>query len=240
MTAIGTKYWSVFASALCALVLLLAARPALATATYTYTGSAFAQTTDHSSCAVGICGDYSIGGRLTGNFTTAVALTSNLTNQDIKGSVLAFSFNDGLTTFDSSSGAVFLAQMTVSTDGTGNLSGVTISIVRWQSTPPALDGTIHQRVDLVLILDSGPLVLVNKNVTCTATFGLNCTLISPTSDSSDATATSSGTWVRTLSPQQIPTVSEWGMIIMFGLLTCLCMIALRRRADLTQGPLDPV
>lgn len=97
------------------LILVVLAIPSSAqVTTYTYTGDPYTAAT----------APYSVGGQITGTFTTASPLPAFLPFSEIKASVQSFSFNDGVATRTAAN--TFVCSFKVATDGTGNITQWTI------------------------------------------------------------------------------------------------------------------
>jgi IPTL-CTERM motif len=93
------------------LILVVLAIPSSAqVTTYTYTGDPYTFAT----------APYSVGGQLTGTFTTASPLPAFLPLTDISGSLQSFSFSDGIATRTNANS--FVCSFQVATDGAGNVT----------------------------------------------------------------------------------------------------------------------
>lgn len=219
----------VLTAALLAVLVLLTASPAQASTTYTYSGPTFDTVSNHTTCAVGTCADYTTSHRVTGSITTASVLNSSLTLQDISGLVTSWSFSDGVNTIASTDPAAGAYPILASTDGTGNITAMSLNVYQWQAYPPLLNGTASERFNSIAILDSIPLNAGTANATCTSLSGSDCSTFVNGTDSSTAQKLASGAWT-TSTTQSIPTLSEWGQLIMFALVAGMAALALHRRA----------
>jgi hypothetical protein len=113
--------------------------PSIAATVYTYTGNAFTALTIEDS--TGIPGSYDSTMRVTGSFTLNTALTGGLALQDISGSVIGFSFNDGRNTLSDSNAHIF--SFDVATDATGTPTQWRIDLVSPFPEAVGLNDTIQ-------------------------------------------------------------------------------------------------
>ena len=187
---------------------------------YSFTGPIYSSFTNFTSpCATGPCANFSPGSRLTGQFTTAVPLASNLSDVVINPQVTSFSFTDGVNTYSSANPNVRPNTFRVSTDAGGNitLSGSDfILITLWQtgSSPHA----VGDRGAWARILPSS--VDAFNNYSCatvgTSVGGVSDSCLAATVDPSTSQALNdavTGTWSRqSIGP--IPTVSVWALVLL--------------------------
>jgi len=106
---------------LCA-VLALAVAPGATALTYGYSGNSYTLVVDNTPPS----GTYTTSMNVSGSFTIAGSLAPNLALTDISGSVLSYSFNDGINTHTQANSS-FVGPFNVATDGTGQ-------IAEWQFT----------------------------------------------------------------------------------------------------------
>jgi hypothetical protein len=110
--------------ALGVVILVVLAIPAIAqVTTYTYTGDPYTFAT----------APYSLGGQVTGTFTTANPLPAFLPLTDITGSLQSVSFNDGVATRTLANS--FICTFEVATDGAGNITQWQIFLRQSPYTP---------------------------------------------------------------------------------------------------------
>src|SRR5262249_17755117 len=104
-----------------------------ANTTYNYKGSAYTSTVNFSACGIGPCANYALGGKITGQFTTASPLGPNLVHQNVLGSVTSYSFTDGINTYSSANTLARVFVFVVSTDSKGDITAFGITIYLWQT-----------------------------------------------------------------------------------------------------------
>jgi len=230
--------WSRKAGCCAILTLLLAglALPALAT-TYTYAGASYTSTNPFiPPCAAGLCANYTTAMRLTGSFTTATPLAADLANVDIRAQVTAFSFTDGINTYSSSDPNARMILFNASTDSAGVPNGsMFIDLHTWitGSTP-------HTSADRFseFVIDSN--VMLANNLPCstvgTAAGIADFCLSSGGSDTSTSGAGApAGVWALagggpgSTTNIPIPTLSEWALLLLSGLVSAVGVATVRGR-----------
>lgn len=199
---------------------LLIALPTLA-ATYTYTGPFFNSFTNHTTCTLGTCTDYSSAMHVTGSFSTATPLAPNLANSDISAAIASYSFNDGINTIASSNPNARISIFQVSTDNSGAIIPTwAFSVYQWSS---GVTGA-HVSGDRLNFISSVPNSINERgvnNVSCTSVgVADTCTTAVNTSDTSIGFrgSTGAGTWISPLLATPVPTLSTWSMIVLFALI----------------------
>ncbi|MEO5694923.1 MAG: IPTL-CTERM sorting domain-containing protein [Usitatibacter sp.] len=212
-------------------VLLLASVPASAF-TYSYTGSPYGAPANFTVCGTGNCGNFAAAGRVTVQFVTPLRLPANLVLSDIGPLVTSFTSSDGLTTYASGDANVRVHSVQVSTDASGAVIDALIVVERWQ-----VAGAVHainDRLDFLQITPGFSTFAIH-NAFCT---GLG---VSPagTADScltaGTDTATSAGTGVPSAPiallaaiAAQVPTLSEYALMLLAALMALAAVGALRR------------
>lgn len=187
---------------------------------------------DPTTCTVGVCHTFTLNMAASGTFTTAAPLAPNLSNANISGQITSFSFSDGVSIFASSDANVRLYVAEVTTSATGQITGAFLMVERWQTgTSPH---SVGDRVDLFALTS---LAAAYNNYSCLST-GTSlasgvadaCTNIAPDSNSSSAFG-GAITWIAPAAPaaKSIPTVSEWGLIIMSALMGVAGLVVARRK-----------
>ena len=188
---------------------------------------------DFSACVVGPCQDFTLAMGVSGSFTTSNPLAGNLAGASIAASVTSFNFSDGLTTYSSSDPAARVYMFQVSTNAAGAITGTTIVLNRWDTgTSPH---SINDRHSLMLVTNSSQ---SGRNYKCTAIavspagVADACdTEIADTGSSNASGATVAWSSVTTVSTaRSIPSLSDFGLIIMSGILGLVAFGAMRRRA----------
>jgi len=221
------KHWLISAT------LLLAANGAQAQSTvYTATSGAYTSKTDFTACVTGPCQNYALAMSASGSFTTASPLAANLISTDVSGSVTSFTFSDGINTYASTNPAVRVYRFQITTNASGAITGSDVFIELWQSgVSPHTAGDRFAFVRLI-----GTSIAYNNDQCTTVAASPAGTADSCTGDTGDTSrSTASGgvvVWTRAISgttPQAIPTLSEWGLIISSVLVGLAGFVALRRR-----------
>jgi hypothetical protein len=140
----------------------LSTASALADTIYTYTGSAYSTISDNEPPS----GTYTTSMSVTGSFTVANPIASNLGFADISASILSFSFSDGRVTATSTV-PLFTHTFSVGTDSLGNIVDWSI-VLRddFSLSPTWLLGT--QRTSLLLSSD-GETSIIGQCITYTTT-----------------------------------------------------------------------
>lgn len=211
------------------------------TTTYTYTGSvrtAFANFT--SPCAIAPCANFAPGSKLTGQFTTAAPLASNLAFGNILPQVTSYSFTDGLYTYSSADPNMRAYVFGVSTNASGNLVTVGINLQLWQTgSSPHVAGNRWANAVIGTTQDES-----FNNQFCTTTGASPvtsvvdaCTAGGSDASTSDGAALVAGTWVTSsgppppaAAPVATPTLSFWAMVLLSLITVALAFHALRKRA----------
>lgn len=201
------------------------AQPTVHTATSAgnYTGK-----TDYTTCATGPCQNFTLAMGVSGSFTTASPLPANLMGASIPGLVTSFNFSDGLTTYSSADPATRIFLFQVTTNAAGAVTDAAIWMHRWETgvSPHA----VGDRTSLMVIAGSAQ---VGRNYRCLAI----ATSPAGAADSCDDETTDGGTsrasgarisW-SSAAVASIPTLSQWGLIIMSSILGLTGLAAMRRR-----------
>jgi hypothetical protein len=211
--------------------------------TYTYTGPVWTTFGNFTApCGTGPCANYPAGSKLTGQFTTAAPLASNLDVGNIFPQVISFSFNDGLDTFSSADPNVRGWFFLVGTDASGNitLAGGGIALTLWQ-TGPSPHAVGNRIAETVIGANFG---VSNNNESC-MTVGASpstgvtdsCTAASSDSSTSHASAEAAGTWVKSSGPAvaslAVPTFSFWAMVLLSLFTAAFAFRSLRKRDEST-------
>lgn len=216
------------------LLVALVAMPTLA-ATYTYTGPLFSTITNHTTCTVGICADYSGSMRVTGFFTTAAPLASGLVGSNVTTLVTSYSFNDGVNTIASSDANARLYDVIVSTSGTGAITAWNFAVQRWTTNNPG-PHVVNDRQNAIII-DSAVFDAAFNNAQCIdvtpqppPVAADSCFASVTTTDGSSARASTIGAFaLQVASSIAIPTLSAWN-IMGLGALVMLCGLFRLRRS----------
>ena len=201
---------------------------------YSFTGPVYSSFFNFTSpCGTGPCANYPPGSRLTGQFTTAAPLASNLSHVVVNPQVTSFNFTDGLNSYSSANPNVRGNQFTVSTDAGGNIilsGGDEIRVSLWQtgSSPHA----VGDRVAFAQIVPG--LVRGFNNFPCGAVGisvgGVPDSCLGPAADASTSAGINdvvSGTWSRqSIGP--IPALSVWALVLLSSALAGLAAMGWRK------------
>jgi hypothetical protein len=204
--------------------------------TYAVTSTSnYTSVTDYTSpCTTGPCTNYTTSESISGSFDVPTALAPNLSNADIHAAVTAYSFTDGINTYASTDPSVRTSVFRLSTDGSGNITVATtlILVERW------LTGTsphaVNDRIAIVSI--GGALAFTRHNLFCTGVGPSGTGMPDSCYQASQDTSTSSASGAAlTMAAQaapavvNVPTLSEWGMLILSTLLAVGTLLAMSRR-----------
>ncbi len=186
-------------------------------ATYTYNGTNYAQNkinnfTAAPCAAVSQCANFTTGMKQQGSFTTAAPLQTNLANANIAALITSYSFDDGLTQYTSGGANDHLLFAKVSTDSMGNIVNSNIILGKWQTASHG----VNDRLDTIAVNN-----VSNHNVLCdSVTPAGACSLSHNDTSSSDADTFILNAWTIQAGSDvaSVPTLSEWGLLLLVGLL----------------------
>jgi hypothetical protein len=208
-----------------------------ATVNITSTGNytAFSNYTSCTTAPAVPCANFLPGQNVSGTFTTSGPLPANAINLEVGSLVTAYSFSNGLDVIASSDSAARLNTLRVSTDASGNVTAVNnLQASLWLSG--ATPHTPGDRVSYVFVV--GSLGNGMHNASCfTVTTGASgvpdtCTSVAA-SDTSRSQANSAPVSltppVVPAGPVAIPTLSQWGTMLMASLLGLFAFLRLRRQ-----------
>lgn len=211
---------------LLSLVTLLATASAFAATTYTYTGNAYTTAT----------GTFTTSMKITGSFTTATPLAPNLPLAAITGLVTSYSFSDGVNSYDSSDANSRIMQFQVSTDAAGQVStddpAGAIVLEVWESgTSPHSPGDLSSTVMIYGASGNGYAfdTLQCTEVGTSPYSGVGDVCFGSVGPGLGSAFSPAGSWFRQIAATSIPTLSEWGMVILFSLLALGALFTLRRK-----------
>ncbi len=203
--------------------------------TYAVTSTSnYTSVTDYTSpCTTGPCANYTTSQNISGSFDVPTALAPNLSNADIHASVTAYSFADGINTYASTDPSVRTSVFRVSTDGSGNITVATTLFLLEKWLTGTSPHSVNDRVAIVSI--GGGVSFTRHNLYCTGV-GPSGTGMpdscyqtgQDTSTSSASGATISMAAQSTPAPVNVPTLSEWGMLILSALLALGTLLVMRR------------
>ncbi|MDD2925013.1 IPTL-CTERM sorting domain-containing protein [Rhodoferax sp.] len=195
--------------------------------------SNYATINNHTTSALGSVGNYLNTMKVTGTLTTVGPLAPNLAAANIAPQVTAFSFSDGLTTFASTDANVRMpGNIMVSTNATGQITSASVSVERWQAG--AAPHAVNDRLDYLSL--SGISTTVAHNFKC-LTIGVSwgtadyCTFLGTDTNASTASVSDGGAWsiaAIVSAVATVPTLSEWGVIILVALMAMLGLVHARR------------
>lgn len=214
-----------------------------AQATYTFTGGTYSATSNHTAAdctAVGGCADYSTAQSIAGSFTVAAPLAANLTNSAVSASaVSSYSFSDGINTISSSNPGARILSLSVTTNSSGTITSAGMSIQKWRDglasghvAIAASSTTSNGRFDSMEFSNSTGYAFNNRFCTIVGVSSAgaadSCLTSPPQTDEYTSSGTAlSGSWTSP-APATVPTLSEWAMIGLAGLLAILGMLSIQR------------
>lgn len=210
-----------------------------ATVTVSSTGN-YTTFQNHTNCTTSpasSCANYTSTQNVSGTFTTSGALPANANNLEIGSTVTSYSFSSGLETVASTDTNARLNTLRVSTNASGNITGLILQAVQWRtSSAPHAAG---ERINAVTVNGTNGASFHNAfcQITGTGNSGVTDTCLStsvPITDTSRSSASGSTVSYLTTptavsSPAPVPTVSEWGLILMASLLGLFGIARLRRK-----------
>lgn len=195
-------------------------------ATYTYVGPPYSAANLHNytNCIPGFgsCGAYTAAMAQTGSLSVAVPLPGSLNFTDITAQITSFSFSDGLTTYSSGDPQVTLVSVMATT--VGGVLDFDVTVQRWQTPAPHAQGdhidtmSVHVAGGHNAECQTSPVLTAQGATMCGTTYVGD--VYSSWHDSNAA-----GVWtlaaVPPAVPTSVPTLSEWGWILLAGLLGAL-------------------
>jgi len=202
----------------------------VATATGNYT-----LLTNFTLCVTGPCQNFNTGIGASGSFTTSAPLAANLAGANITPLVTAFSFSDGIHTYSSTDLAARIFLFNVSTNASGAITTTDIRIQRWLTgTSPHVPGDRHS---WIFFQATGE---VDHNAECLtvaaspAGVADSCTLVLGADTSRSLAFGSARVWSIAAAPVasaaiSVPTLSEWGVILLVGLVALAAFVVPRHR-----------
>ncbi|WCM94772.1 IPTL-CTERM sorting domain-containing protein [Acidovorax sp. NCPPB 2350] len=185
-----------------------------------------------------LCANFLTTHNVSGTFTTTGALPASANNLEIGSTVTSYSFTSGLDTVASTDTNARLNSLRISTDASGNITNVNLMQAVLWLTGSAPHSTAN-RFSAVVVVGSNGTSTHNSgcNTLGTGNSGVTDTcLVSVVTDTSRSTANNSPLSVAmattptpTTTATAIPTVSEWGLILMASLLGMFGIARLRRQ-----------
>ncbi len=199
----------------------------------------YASLANYTNCTTvpaSLCANYLTTHNITGTFTTTGPLPASANSLEIGSTVTSYSFTSGLDTVASTDANARLNTLRISTDASGNITAVNLmQAVLWLTG--AAPHTTANRFSAVVIGGSNGTATHNSGCqnTGTGSSGVTDTCLTSTGvDTSRSTANNApvsvamaAAPVTTAAP--IPTVSEWGLILMASLLGMFGIARLRRQ-----------
>lgn len=171
-----------------------------------------------TACGTPPCQNFSTAMSVSGSFTTSAPLAANLASANVAPLITSYSFSDGLTTYANTDPDSRIYFFEITTNGSGAITDVNILLERWLTgTSPHVAG---DRIAFLQTYDG----TANNNWRC------NTIAVSPAgaADScsaavNDTSSSRASKFTLTVAPAaskaaSIPTLSEWGLIGLSGLL----------------------
>lgn len=178
-------------------------------------------------CAFGPCQNYTTAMGVSGWFRTAAPIAPNLSGAQVHAQVTAYSFSDGLNTYTSGDSNGRVHQFQVSTNALGAISsGTYIQLQTWQTG--ASPHVVGDRVAALFLDDASG--AGRNNAQCDSVSGPPpsgapdiCMTVSALFGQGSSAASNAGiSWTSApyVAPatSAIPTLSEWGLIMLAGLM----------------------
>lgn len=208
-----------------------------ATVNVTSTGN-YATITNYTVCTTpaALCANFLGTHNVSGTFTTAGALPVSAVNVEIGSTVTSYSFASGLDTVASSDANARLNSLRISTDASGNITSINLlQAVLWMTG--AAPHTTADRFTAIVIAGASGTATHNSGCQTTGTGNsgvLDTCLVSTVADTSRSTANSAPVSVAMAAAPAsaaapIPTLSEWGLILMASLMGMFGVARLRRQ-----------
>lgn len=182
-------------------------------------------------CGAGPCQNYVLSAPPSGSFRTASPLPGSLINTDITPLVTSFNFSDGINAYSNIDPSARLVQILATTDPSGAIVGASFFVQRWLTgSAPHI---VNDRFSGMLVFGVAASAL--HNVPCITTgvapSGAADTCIGGLTDASSSTAGPvTLAWSAAAAPAAIPSLSEWGLALMAGLMALASFAALRRKS----------
>ncbi|WP_245783748.1 IPTL-CTERM sorting domain-containing protein [Paracidovorax konjaci] len=192
--------------------------------------------TNCTSVPASLCANFLTSHNVSGTFTTTGALPANASNVEIGSTVTSYSFSSGLDTVASTDTNARLNSLRISTDASGNITSVNLlQAVLWMTG--AAPHTTADRFIAIVVSGANGTATHNSGCQTTGTGNSGVTdtcLVSTVSDTSRSTANSSPvSYAMAQAPvattAAIPTLSEWGLILIASLLGMFSIARLRRQ-----------
>lgn len=187
---------------------------------------------NYTDCPAGPCASFTTAMDFLGSFSVPIALPPNQTSKSLVGMLSNFSFSDGINTYQMGDPAIRIHSFQVATDSAGAISTFEIRILKWQTgSSPHVNGDRFAVMDFSSSYGPGWVAASNNQ---------KCITVGPapyysvpdscvngaapgTANRSDGTSAArfgaaSFVTIPTTSSNPVPTLNEWGMLLMSLLL----------------------
>ncbi len=225
---------------------LTLAAPAAAQAVYSIQSGTYSAVNNSGPCVIGPCSSYAMSDTVSGTFTVTAPFAPNLTNFDIGPDIQAFSFDDGAVAYESSNPRARIANALISTDATGAITDYRLVFQVLHGTgstyPVATDSDVEARFSYFLY-EGGFAAAGRNNYVCLirrgdsaasgpGTCGSDNSVVDSYPDGSSrwtSGATPTTPVLVSYTPPPVPTLTEWAMIGLTGLMALGGAVFVQRR-----------
>jgi len=183
---------------------------------------------DFTACGNPPCQNFTTAMNVSGSFTVPAPLAANLFGFNLTSQITSYSFSDGINAYSSADPGSRIFRFEVTTDGSGAITAANIDLQQWLSG--ASPHAASDRVALLSFVLGGSF------------HNLRCITVGPSpagmGDSCPAAVIDPGssfalpytlTW--SAAPTGIPTLSQWGMMVLAGLMGLFAWVRVRRSTD---------
>ena len=200
----------------------------------TYVGTSkgnYTTFTNHGVCNTSPCQNFTTAMSGSGVFTTSAPLAPNLTSFNVVPLLTSYSFSDGLTTYSNTDPNTRIWEFMVTTNGSGAITNVVFSLERWFTS--AASHAVGDRLSVFQTMDSTAYHNMNCTTLAVSPAGTadSCSMGLPDLSSSIAEPFSL-TWTSTApapaTAASIPTLSQWGVMLLAGLMGLFALVQMRR------------
>ena len=184
-------------------------------------------------CGGGNCANFSLAMRTQGQFTLNAPLPPNMAATDITNRLTSFTMNTGVDTFTNTDPLVGVRTIMAATDGSGAITMFAFQLEKWQAPGPHVAGS---RYDALTIGSLGGAAATHNGICGVAgpspTNGWPDMCAAPFAIASTSSASIAGPLLPTVAaadPASIPTLSEYGLMLLTGLMGLAGALAMRKR-----------
>lgn len=229
-----------------AVVIFLLSISSAGAVTWSYTGANYlAQNITNftnNPCSAGVCASFTPAMKISGSFTVSgSSLPANLTLSEIGPTVTAYSFSDGVNTYSSTDTASSrMDRFMVTTDNNGALTAVLIQLQVWKTGTQPHSGTNRfswMRISTSLNTDNFYHNNGCSSVGQSTAGSVDACLQNGLDGNSSSGGSLLGVWTLgaitppvSATPTSIPTLSDWGVLLLASLMVLFGIWHTRRSA----------